>query len=254
MQLPNSPSFRLDGKRALVTGASRGIGMAAAVALADSGAEVCLAARSAQAVEELAQAIGERGGKAYAAALDVTDTAAVKAFIEQQPCFDVLLSSAGGAQHQPALEATEQAFDFTFDLNTKSSFFIAQAVAKKLVAEGRPGSLITVSSQMGHIGGVDRAVYCASKHAIEGYTKAMSRELGPHNIRINTLCPTFIRTPMTEPMLADAEFEQKVTAQIAFNRVGEIEELMGPVVFLASDASSLVTGTALLVDGGWTAV
>ena len=253
MELPKTPSFRLDGKRALVTGAGRGIGLACAVALAEAGAEVTLTARTATEIESAAEAIRARGGDARAVALDVTDLDAVSRFIEAENPFDVLVSSAGGARHAPTLEVTPEDFDFTLSLNTRSAFFMAQRVADKLIRAGKPGSLITLSSQMGHVGGPKRAAYCASKHAVEGFTKSMALELGEHGIRINTLCPTFIRTPLTEPMLADADFTEWVTNNIALRRVGEIEDLMGPVVFLASDASALVTGTALMVDGGWTA-
>lgn len=253
MQLPTTPSFRLDGKRALVTGAGRGIGLAAAVALAEAGAEVTLTARTTAQIEAVADAIRERGGLARAVSLDVTDLAAVDALLEAEAPFDVLVSSAGGARHTEAMAVTEADFDFTLDLNTRSAFFLAQKVARKLIDAGKPGSLITVSSQMGHVGGPKRAAYCASKHAVEGFTKSLALELGPKGIRVNTLCPTFIRTPLTEPMLADAEFHDWVTSQIALGRVGEIEDLMGPVVFLASDASALMTGSALMIDGGWTA-
>ena len=253
MTLPTMPSFRVDGRRALVTGASRGIGLAAAAALAEAGAEVTLTARSAGETEAVAAAIRERGGKASAAVLDVTDLEAVKAFIASEAPFQILVSSAGGAKHQPVLEVTPDAYDFTQTLNTRSAFFVAQQVADKLVQAGLPGSLMTVSSQMGHIGGPSRAAYCASKHAIEGFTKAMALELGRYGIRVNTVCPTFIRTPLTEPMLSKPDFLTWVLDNIALGKVGEIEDLMGPVVFLASDASALVTGTALMVDGGWTA-
>lgn len=253
MDLPKTPSFRLDGKRALVTGAGRGIGLACAVALAEAGAEVTLTARTKAEIDTAAEAIRERGGDARAVTLDVTDLDAVTRFIDAEAPFDVLVSSAGGARHAPTLEVTDADFDFTLSLNTRSAFFVAQRVAARLVRAGKPGSLITLSSQMGHVGGPQRAAYCASKHAVEGFTKAMALELGGHGIRVNTLCPTFIRTPLTEPMLADADFTGWVTDNIALGRVGEIEDLMGPVVFLASDASALVTGTALMVDGGWTA-
>jgi len=253
MNLPKTPSFQLQGKRALVTGAGRGIGLASAVALAEAGAHVTLTARSQNEIESAAQAIREQGWLADAITLDVTDLSQVERFVEHSKPFDILISSAGGARHSAALEVSEQDFDFTFALNTKSAFFVAQCVAKKLIQHNLPGSLITISSQMGHVGGPNRATYCASKHAVEGFTKAMSKELGEHNIRINTLCPTFIRTPMTEPFLENADFKAFVEDMIALRRVGEIEDIMGPVVFLASDASALITGSALMVDGGWTA-
>lgn len=253
MNLPTPPSFSLNRKRALVTGAGRGIGLASAVALAHAGAHVTLTARNQAEIDSAAQAIRAQGWLADSHALDVTDLSAVDNFIEQSDPFDVLISSAGGARHSPAVDITEADFDFTMDLNTKSAFFVAQAVAKKLIKHNLPGSLITISSQMAHVGGPNRAAYCASKHAVEGFTKAMSKELGAHNIRINTLCPTFIRTPLTEPFLKDDDFRAYVEGMIALGRVGEIEDIMGPAVFLASDASALITGSALMVDGGWTA-
>lgn len=253
MNLPKTPSFSLQGKRALVTGAGRGIGLASAVALAEAGANVTLTARSQNEIVNAAKAIRKEGWLAESKTLDVTDLNAVKNFIDQSEPFDILISSAGGARHSAAMAVTEEDFDFTILLNTKSAFFVAQCVANKLIQCKLPGSLITVSSQMGHVGGPDRAVYCASKHAVEGFTKAMSKELGAHNIRINTVCPTFIKTPLTEPALKDARFKAYVESMIALQRVGKIEDIMGPMVFLASDASALITGSALMVDGGWTA-
>jgi NAD(P)-dependent dehydrogenase (short-subunit alcohol dehydrogenase family) len=251
--LPITPSFQLNGKLALVTGAGRGIGMAAAVALADAGAEVLLTARSESEISEVSAAINKRGGKSRWKTLDVTDLAQIDALVAAEPAFDILVSSAGGAKHQLALEVTEEAYDFTQNLNTRSAFFVAQKVAKKMVATGKAGSIITLSSQMGHIGGPKRAAYCASKHAVEGFTKAMALELGVHGIRVNSLSPTFIKTPLTEPMLADADFKAWVLENIALKRVGDLEDLMGPIVFLASDASCLMTGSSLIIDGGWTA-
>ena len=253
MILPKTPSFNLQGKRALVTGAGRGIGLASAVALAEAGAHVTLTARSKHEIENAALAMREQGWLADTHSLDVTDLEEVTKFIDATDPFDILISSAGGARHSPALEVTESDFDFTFSLNTKSAFFVTQCVAKKLIQHKLPGSLITISSQMGHVGGPNRATYCASKHAVEGFTKAMAKELGAHNIRINTLCPTFIKTPLTEPFLQDSDFKAYVEDMIALKRVGEVEDIMGPAVFLASDASALITGSALMVDGGWTA-
>jgi NAD(P)-dependent dehydrogenase (short-subunit alcohol dehydrogenase family) len=163
------------------------------------------------------------------------------------------VNAAGLARHTPALETDPADFDAAMALNLRAAYFLAREVARGLVAAGRPGSLVTVSSQMGHVGGVDRAVYCASKHAVEGMTKAMAIEWGPHGIRVNTLCPTFIRTPLAAQTLDNPERRAWVLSKIKLGRVGELSDVMGPVVFLASDASALVTGTALLVDGGWTA-
>lgn len=253
MDLPSSPSFRLDGKRALVTGASSGIGLACAVALAEAGAEVTLAARGREALDAAAQAMQGAGMRAMALALDVTDLHTTKAVVAQHGPFDVLVNSAGLARHGPALETTPEDYDAVTDLNVKAAYFLTREVASGLIAARKPGSLINVSSQMGHVGGIDRAVYCATKHALEGMTKAMAVEWGKHGIRVNTLCPTFIRTPLGEQTLAVPERRNWIEGMIKLGRVGEVEDLMGPVVFLASDAAALMTGTSLLIDGGWTA-
>jgi NAD(P)-dependent dehydrogenase (short-subunit alcohol dehydrogenase family) len=253
MHLPRTPSFRLDGKRALVAGASSGIGLACGAALAEAGAEVVLAARREGELLAVAEAIRASGGRATAQALDITDLDATAGMVAREGPFDVLVNAAGLARHSPALETQAEDYDAAMGLNLRAAFFLTREVAKGLIAAGRPGSLVNVSSQMGHVGGPERSVYCASKHALEGMTKAMAIEWGPHGIRVNTLCPTFIRTPLAARTLDDPERRAWVLSKIKLGRVGEVEDLMGPVVFLASDASALVTGTALLVDGGWTA-
>ncbi|HAD87091.1 MAG TPA: 3-oxoacyl-ACP reductase [Rhodospirillaceae bacterium] len=251
--LPTMPTFRLDGRKALVTGAGRGIGLGAATALADAGAEVTLCARSADQIEAAAEAIRARGQKAEALVLDVTDTSKMRAAIAEKGPFQILFNNAGGNRPQDLLEITEEDYDAIMDLNVRAALFVAQAVVKGLTEANLPGSIINVSSQMGLVGGPKRTVYCATKHAIEGASKAMAWELGPKGIRVNTICPTFIETPMTEGMLEDADFVDFVTSKIALGRIGQVEDLMGAVVFLASDASSLMTGSSLVVDGGWTA-
>jgi len=253
LQLPRTPSFRLDGRRALVAGASSGIGLGCAVALAEQGAEVCLAARSAARLDEAVAAIRAEGLAAHALALDVGDVEATAEAVAAHGPFDILVNSAGLARHAPALDTTPADFDAAADLNLRGAYFLAQAVAKGLVAAGRPGSIITISSQMGHVGGIDRAVYCATKHAVEGFTKAMAIEWGRHGIRVNTVCPTFIRTALTEATFADPDKRRWLEEKIKLGRVGRVEDIMGAVAYLASDAAALVTGTALLVDGGWTA-
>lgn len=252
MQLPSTPSFRLDGKRALVTGASSGIGLGAAVALAEAGAHVVMAARTMAKLDEAVDAVKAKGLSAEALQLDVSDIDQMRDKIEAQETFDILVNSAGGGRHSPALETSIEDFDFVNDLNVKSAYFLTQSVAKKLKEAGRSGSLINISSQMAHVGGIDRAVYCASKHAVEGFTKSMAMEFGPMGIRINTICPTFIRTPMTQATFDDPARVAWIEEKIKLGRVGEVEDIMGAVIYLASDASSLVTGTSLLVDGGWT--
>jgi NAD(P)-dependent dehydrogenase (short-subunit alcohol dehydrogenase family) len=253
-ELPRTPSFRLDGRRALITGAGRGIGRAAAAALADAGAHVVLASRTLAELEALAEAITEAGGSAEALVLDVADVAATGAAIAAQPPFHVLVNNAGTNRPAPFLEVALEDYDAIMDLNVRAAFFVAQAVARRMVEAGVRGSIVNVSSQMGHVGGETRTVYCASKHALEGLTKAMALDLAPHGIRVNTLCPTFLLTPMTAPFFANPEFRAKTLARIPLGRVGEVEDLMGAIVYLASDASALVTGTSLTIDGGWTAV
>lgn len=253
MILPRMPSFQLEGRSALVTGASSGIGLGAAAALAAAGARVHLVARGEAGLRAAVDAIQAAGGLAEATVLDITDLAAMADFVAKAGPFDVLVNSAGIARHSPALDTRAADFDATMALNLRAAYFLTREVARGLVAAGRPGSLINVSSQMGHVGGPDRAVYAASKHALEGMTKAMAIEWGPKGIRVNTLCPTFIRTPLAEQTLLDPARRAWVEAKIKLGRLGEITDIMGPVVFLASDASALVTGTHLIVDGGWTA-
>ena len=253
IRLPRTPSFRLEGKRALIAGASSGIGEACAVALAEAGAEVTLAARSAERLHALSGALAQAGHAAHVLPLDVAEVAATEAAIAAQGPFDVLVNSAGLARHGPALDTTETDFDAVSDLNFKGAYFLTRAVARGLVAAGRPGSLINISSQMAHVGGVDRAVYAATKHAVEGFTKAMAIEWGPKGIRVNTICPTFIVTPLTRQTFDRPERRAWVEEKIKLGRVGTVEDIMGAAVFLASEASALVTGSALMVDGGWTA-
>jgi len=251
--LPRTPSFRLDGRRALVTGASSGIGLGCAVALAEAGAEVTLAARGADRLGDAVAQMTDAGLSARALPLDAADAGATAAAIAAHGPFDVLVASAGTARHGPAIDATPGDFDTVIGVNLRGAFFAATAVARGLIAAGRPGSIITISSQMGHVGGIDRALYCASKFGVEGMTRAMAIEWGPHRIRVNTICPTFVRTPLTEATFANPDRRAWIERKIALGRVGEVSDIMGAVTYLASDASALVTGTSLVVDGGWTA-
>lgn len=251
--VPMTPSFRLDGKSALVTGAGRGIGFAAAAALAQAGASVTLVARSESEIQAASDAINAEGGQSDFLPLDVTDSARVTQAIETHGPFEVLVNCAGMNRPTELVNVKDEDLDAVVDLNVKAAFYVTRAVTSGLLKAGKQGSIINVSSQMGHVGSPGRTVYCATKHAIEGMTKALAWELGPRGIRVNSVCPTFIETRFTQAMFENAGFREWVTSRIALGRVGRIEETMGAVVFLASDASSLITGSALMLDGGWTA-
>lgn len=253
MTLPTTPSFQLDGRRALVTGASSGIGHACAVALAQAGAAVTLAARSEDKLQAAAADLQAAGLVADYVVLDVTDVADTHDLFEEKGPFDIVLNSAGMAKHTSALKTKARDFDIVTDINVKAAYFLSQAAAQSLIDAGKPGSIIHISSQMAHVGGIDRAVYCSTKHAVEGFVKAMAMEWGPKNIRINTICPTFIRTALTESTFEDPEKKAWIESKIKLGRIGTVEDIMGVAVFLASDAAALITGSSLLVDGGWTA-
>ena len=260
MALPQTPSFRLDGRSALVTGGSKGIGLAAAAALVQAGAHVVIAARSAAELQSAtaalrtAQVSGDQ--VVQGRQLDVTDARAVADMVAQQAQtqpFDILVNNAG--MNRPGLlsELQDADLDAVLAVNLKAAFYVSREVVKALLVAGKGGSIINLSSQMGHVGGPRRTLYCASKHALEGLTKALAWEVGRQGIRVNSLCPTYIETDLTAQMLQDAEFRAFAETGTALGRIGRVEEVMGAVVFLASDAASLVTGSALMVDGGWTA-
>lgn len=251
--LPQGPDFRLDGRRALVTGGSGGIGLAAAAALGRAGAHVTVAARREPALAQVCEALRAEGIGCAPLVLDVTDSAAVDRAVAGGEPFDILVNNAGMNRPKPLIEQSDEDIDAVLDLNVKAAFYTSRAVARRLLKESRAGSIINVSSQMGHVGSPRRTLYCASKHAMEGMTRALAWELGPANIRVNTVCPTFIETPMTAGMLAEPGFRDWVCARNALGRVGRLDEVMGAIVFLASDASSLMTGSALMLDAGWTA-
>lgn len=246
-------SFRLDGKRALVTGSGRGIGLAIARSLAAIGAHVTLAARTQIEISEAAQALKEAGLKADAIVMDVTDVEQTAAIIAETGHYDILVNNAGTNRPGPLSEMTTDDFDAVMNVNVRAAYFTSQAVVNGLKQAGKGGSIINISSQMGHVGSSGRTIYCASKHAVEGMSKAMAVELGPDNIRVNTICPTFIETPLTEPYLKDEAFKSWVLSKIKLGRIGQVNDIVGGVIYLASDASSMVTGSALKIDGGWTA-
>jgi 2-deoxy-D-gluconate 3-dehydrogenase len=251
--LPASPSFALTGKRALVTGASSGIGLGCAVALARAGAHVVCAARRADVLQAAVGTMAAEGLSAEALVLDIADLEAMTAALKRQAVFDVVLNAAGLARHGPALETTPADYDAVMNVNLRAAYFLSVGAAHGMIAAGQPGSIIHISSQMGHVGGIDRAVYCASKHGLEGMIKAMAIEWGKQGIRINTICPTFIRTPLTQVTFDDPDRVAWIMDKIKLPRVGEVSDIMGAALYLASDASAMVTGTAMMIDGGWTA-
>jgi NAD(P)-dependent dehydrogenase (short-subunit alcohol dehydrogenase family) len=251
--LPTPPTFRLDGRRALVTGAGRGIGLGAATCLATAGAHVTLCARSSGELDEAAASVRSRGHSVDTLRLDVTDLESMRNSVGAREPYEILVNNAGTNRPKLMVDVSDDDFDAIMSLNVRSSYFLSQAVAKQLLARGLAGSIINMSSQMGHVGGARRSLYCASKWAMEGFTRAMAIELAPSGIRVNTLCPTFIDTPMTKPFFKNPDFKSEVLSKIKIGRLGTVEDLMGAIVFLASDASSMVTGSSLMVDGGWTA-
>ena len=247
-----TPSFRVDGAVAVVTGAGSGIGQGAALALAEAGASLVLVGRTQETLDATRAVIVGQGGEATTLVCDVTDAGQVKAGIEALPRIDVLVNNAGTNIPEDFLEVSEEHLDRILTLNVKGAFLVAQAAARRMVASGG-GSIVNMSSQMGHVGSPRRSVYCMSKHALEGLTKALAIELAPQGVRVNTVAPTFAETPMTRPFFEDRTFRDAVLSQIPIGRLAKVEDVMGAIVFLASSAAAMITGTSLLVDGGWTA-
>jgi NAD(P)-dependent dehydrogenase (short-subunit alcohol dehydrogenase family) len=246
-------AFRLDGKRALVTGAGRGIGRAAALALAAAGAELVLVSRTASELDKVVDEIASSGGTARSLPIDVTQSDVVRGAFAEFDRLDILVNNAGINRPQPFLEVDEATLDSLLALNVRAAFVVAQAAARLMVANGS-GVIINMSSQMGHVGSErDRTVYVMTKHALEGLTKAMAAELAPKGVRAVSIAPTFIETPLSKPFLDDPDTRRWILGRIPLGRVGTVQEVASAVVFLASPAAALVTGSSLLVDGGWTA-
>lgn len=248
---------RLDGRIALVAGAGRGIGLAAANGLSEAGAEVYLASRTSSELERAAETIRGSGGRAHPLVFDVTDTRAMQAAVGAMPQLDILINNAGGNLPEPFVDVTEERLDQIVDLNVRAAFLVAQAAVRKMLEcpdrKARGGAVVNITSQMGHVGAPLRTVYCMTKHALEGLTKALAVEIAPHNIRVNSVAPTFIETPLTRPFFENPQFRDWVLNRIPLGRLGTLEEVTAAIVFLASPAASLITGASLLVDGGWTA-
>lgn len=246
-------TFRLDGKTALVTGAGQGLGRAFSLALAKTGAELVLLDIAGESIEEVSREVEEQGSRARPEVCDVTDAGQIADALASVERIDVLVNNAGTNVTQPFLEVSEENLDRMLTLNVKGYFLVAQAAARRMVETGEGGSIVNVTSQMGHVGAPTRTVYCTTKHAVEGMTKAMAVELAPRGVRVNSLAPTFCDTPLTKPMFEDEEFLNDTLSRIPLGRLGRVQDVMGALVFLASPAASMVTGTSLLVDGGWTA-
>lgn len=252
----NYPNFRLDGQVALVTGASMGLGYGIAKALANAGAKVVVAARKVAALEELAAEIGDEGGEALPLPLDVRDAGQIEvAFSQARDHFgrlDILVNNAGLGANHPALEVTEADWDEMMAVNLKGLFFCCQAAGKLMLAQGH-GRIVNMSSQASVVGIRDHAVYCAGKGGVNQLTRVLALEWSAQGVTVNAVAPTFIYTPGTAERLDNPEYLSGVLARLPIGRVGTINDVAAAVIYLASPAGALVTGTVLLVDGGWTA-
>ena len=250
-------SLRLDGQIALVTGAGRGIGATIARYLGEAGAEVVLLSRTLSELQTVAQQIAEAGGRASIRQCDVIDAKALRAIIDELPRLDILVNNAGTNIPEPMIEVSDEHLDHLLNLNIRSCFIAAQAAVKKMLQDPerakKGGSVIHISSQMGHIGSPNRTVYCTTKHAIEGLTKAMAIELAEHNIRVNSVAPTFVDTPLVRQVVNTDEKRAFLFSKIPLGHLAETEDIAAAVTYLASPAARMVTGTCLKVDGGWTA-
>ena len=244
--------MEFSARTVVISGASRGLGLACARAFAERGADVVMLSRSADELEQAAATLRSTGGKAQAIVCDVTQPQQVERVFTALPRCDVLVNNAGGNRPEPFIDVPLETLDRLLALNVRSLFHVAQQAARRMVVQ-RSGCVINMSSQMGHVGAANRTVYCMTKHAVEGLTKAMAVELGPFGIRVNSVAPTYIETPLTKPFFEDAAFRQDTLRRIPLGRIGKVEEVAAAVVYLASDGASLVTGTSLLVDGGYTA-
>jgi NAD(P)-dependent dehydrogenase (short-subunit alcohol dehydrogenase family) len=250
------PRFDLQGKVALVTGASKGIGYDLARAIAHAGAKIVVGARDVEALTELCQRIESEGGQARAVALDMPHLDQIRDAVEQTVQFfgriDILVNNAGMGENHDAVDVTEEDWDAMMDVNLKGLFFMSQAAGKHMIAQNY-GRIINMSSQAGQVGILRHAVYCTTKGGVNQLTRVLALEWAKHNVTVNAVAPTFIRTPGTAERLDTPAFAADVLSRLPIGRVGDTMDVAGAVIYLASDAADLVTGTVLLVDGGWTA-
>jgi len=250
------PEFDLSGKVGIVTGAGRGMGYHIALALAKYGADLVVCSRTVPELERVGEEIEKLGRRVLIQQMDVQKIPEIHAMVSKSVegfgHIDILVNNAGINIPQWAEDVTEEAWDGIMDINLKGLFFCAQAVGKVMIQQ-KKGKIINISSQSGSVGLLRRAVYCASKGGVNLLTKVLAVEWAPHNVKVNAIAPTFIETPMTKPMFQDKDFSDYVLGNIPLGRVGKPEDVIGAVVYLASDASDLVTGHILLIDGGWTA-
>ena len=249
-----APSFRLDGKRALVTGGSRGIGLACAFALASAGAQVVIAARDAAGLAQAQAQLQRQGVSVQTTVLDVTDTEGLQSQIAALGRIDVLVNNAGGNRPGVLSEMTAADIEAVLQLNVSSTLLVSQAVVSAMIQAGQGGSIINLSSQLGHVGAVERTLYSAAKHGVEGLTKSLAWEVGQYGIRVNTVAPSLIETDMTRARLDQPGAREAFAAKSALGRIGQPHDVSGAVVFLASDASAYITGSSIRVDGGTTAI
>ncbi len=250
------PNFNLDGKVSLITGAARGLGKACALALAHAGSNIALGLRDVNTAEDLVLEIKAMGRKVIRLQMDVSSLQQINIAVEHTVKtfgkIDILVNNVGVAPDNPAEKVTEEDFDYTVNLNLKGTFFTAQAVGKQMIKQGN-GRIINMSSQAGFIALEDESIYCMTKAGVNHLTKNLASEWAKYNINVNAVAPTFIETPGTEPWLKDKDFRKSVIDRIPLGRIGKPMEVAGAVVFLGSDAASLITGEIMLIDGGWTA-